>query len=147
MLPRPSFRSGARRRVLRIRRPRGVEIAVGLLRSREDGNQIVDLSVERRILPDRERVRGRFDDLVGVGVVVAMAPIRDVAAVDIVGGLQEIVDATRDLVLFEDVWNRDGAVDVDSRTPEVVGDGDRIQRDSADRIGLNGLNRQDRQDG
>ena len=50
-----------------------VEIAVGFLCRRDDRDEIVEPSVERGIGSDRERVRRRFDDLVDVGVVVALA--------------------------------------------------------------------------
>ena len=117
--PRPSLGAGAGRRVFGIDRAGRVQVAVRLLRGRDDGDQIVELLVERRIRDRRERVRRRLDDLVDVGVVVTLPVVR---ACDRVGGVQKVRDAPGLLVLPHDVRDRHGPIRVQARPPEGVRD-------------------------
>lgn len=130
--PRPAFRSRARRRMRRIRGPRGVQISVGLLRRGDDRDQIVELLVERRVGGGDQRVRRGLDDLVDVGVVVPVALVRPVKRVR---RLAEIVDAPGLVVLRKDVRDRDAAVHVHLRAPEAAGDLDRGQGNRGDGVG------------
>jgi len=110
---------------------RGVEITVGLLGRGDDGDEVVELLVERGIGMRQERVRRRLDDLVDVRVVVALSLV---LAGDLVRGLEEVVDPARQLVLPHDVRDSDRAVDIEPRFPEAIGDPHVREGDGRDRV-------------
>ena len=118
VLVHPALRSDAGGGVLRIDRARGEEIAVGLLRSGDQRDQVVDLLVERRIRLRLQRQRRGLDDLVDVGVVEAAPGIR---ARHLPRRLAEVVDAPGRLVLPHDVRDGHAPVDLELRRPEAVG--------------------------
>src|SRR5262249_7280134 len=79
----------------------------------------------------RQGVRGRFDDLVRVGVV---EPAALILARHQARSLAEVVDAARLLVLREDLRDGDRAVRLELRFPEAAGDLDLLQPHGLDGV-------------
>jgi hypothetical protein len=127
----------------RIDRPRGKQIAVGLLRFRHERNEIVQLFRQRGIRMRRQRIGRGLDDLVDVRVVEPPALI---VARHQPRALAEIVHAAGLLVLLQDVRNRHRAIGLELRLPKSAGDLHRRHRDGLNWIGCHrGLpSRQDR---
>ena len=97
----------------------GGQIAVFLLGSCNDGDDAVEIVVELGIVMCGERIGGTFYDLVGIGVVE-----REVAAMLTLlqsTGNGKIVEATVDFALVESRRDADGAVGLDARSPESIG--------------------------
>ena len=99
----PALGAGPAVRLLRVDRPRRVDVAVGLLRGGDLRDQAVDVGVELRIRVDVERVGRALDDLVDVGVVerIAGGAFFERLAAERLRGALEVVDALRALALLE----------------------------------------------
>jgi hypothetical protein len=127
----PALRAETSGRLLRIDRPRRLEVAVGLLRLADDRDQIVELRGERRIgMVDERKGRG-LDDLVDVRVVEPPALI---VALFQSRAFAQIIRAPGLLVLIEDVRNRDGAIGLHLLPPESAGHFHGRHRHGNDRI-------------
>ena len=136
-------------------RPGGVEVAVRLLGGGDLGDEPVDVLLELGVGVRRQRVGGRLDDLVDVGVVegeaAAVLAVRGPAERG--PGQLEVLDPARLLALLEDMGDGHGAVRFQARRPERVREVDVRERHGRGRvIGLgrlgarHGQDREKRQD-
>ena len=116
----------------------GVKVSVRFLRRGDDGYELVDLCPKLRVVHGRQRGAGPFDDLVDVGVIErilgAEGPLHHM------GGLEEIVHASRGVALFEGDGDGDVMVPADARGPELVGEPDGGKRHRLNRVVLRGAN-------
>jgi len=114
---RPAGRAGGLRRMLRVDRPRGVEVAVRLLGGGDLLDDAVDVSFQRRIRLHLQGVGRPFDHLENIRVVELVA---DVGAGHLAGGFDEVSDAPGFLTLLEIVGDRHLPVGLDARQPEGI---------------------------
>jgi hypothetical protein len=128
---RPALRTEARRGVRRIDRARRHQVSILLLRLGDQLDQRVHTRRKIRVGHERQRVRRRLDDLVDVRVVEAAA---FVLARLLPCRLFEVRDAAGRVVLLQNVGNRDRAVDLDLRRPELVVDRHGRRRHRANRV-------------
>ena len=77
----------------------GRQIAVGLLRLGNDVNDGVEIVIEIGVVMDSQRIRGSFDDLVGVGIVEG--EITTMLTLDEPGGNREVVETAIHLTLMK----------------------------------------------
>ena len=107
----------------------GVEVAVRLLSGRDPRDEVVNLPLERRIGVAAEHVRSALDPFVDVRVRPPGSP-------ELTCGLLrrdvEIADAPRGLELLIHVVEGLGSIHFEARRPELVFNGDLLQRDVAD---------------
>ncbi len=136
VLVRPTLGAEARRRMRRINRARRHQVAILLLRSRDQLDQRVETRRETRIRHERQRVRCGLNDLVDVGVVEPPPFVRSRL---LPRRLLEIRDAAGRVVLLQDVRNRHRAVDRELRRPELIVDRHGRRRHRANGIVPRGL--------
>ena len=139
----PALLAGPGMRMLRVDRPRGVEVAVRFLRCRDFRDHSVDIAVELRIGLHAEHVRGAFDDLVEIGVVERIARRLHVVrlAAERLSRALEVVDATGQLALLKGRRNGHLPVGLDPRCPEDVGQAHRRERHRLDGVVVTGARR------
>ena len=119
VLPRPRVRARG------VDGAGGVEVAVALLRRGDFFDQAVDVGIQLRIRPDAQRIGSALDDLVQVGIVEGIPRRLRVLERLVAERLRrpdEILDATGELALLERERNRLGAIGLDARRPEHIGE-------------------------
>ena len=119
VLPRPRVRARG------VDGAGGVEVAIGFLCRRDFFDQAVDVGVQLRIRADAQRIRSALDDLVQVGIVEGIPRRLRVLERLVAERLRrpdEILDATGELALLERERNRLGAIGLDARRPEHIGE-------------------------
>ena len=114
-------RTGKALHLLHAERARGVEVAVGLLRARDVGDELVEVLLKLRVRVGGERVGRALDDLEDVGVVERATLERALGALR---RLAEVGEAPRLLALVEVGLHGDDAVRLEARQPEAGRDRD-----------------------
>jgi hypothetical protein len=133
----PPFLPGPRMRAGGVDRACRVEVAVLLLGGGNRLDEAVDVLLEGRVGMHGEGVRRPLDHLVDVGVVEGIAGgsgVLERLAAQGPGGAEEVVDAARLLAHAEREGDGLGAIDLDSRGPELVGEVDGGEGHRLDRV-------------
>src|SRR5580704_6252132 len=110
-------------RMQRIDSARGVKIAVLFLRGADAGNELIEKRVELRIGLGAQRIRRAFDHFENIAIVVWILGrgfIRERFAAEDGGSTVEIVEVARFFELDEGRGNSRFAIDLDTRSPEIV---------------------------